>query len=1422
MKSSNSHTRQRALEAGRTARPLRFLQVHLFYDHYQADFYRRRPELVAAPFSRQIDALVGDGFAGIHMVAPYMRQLGYDSHLVIANNPHSQTRWLEENGKAEVNTDDWIWQITKAQIDQLKPDVLYLTEPLLLDSRFLRTLSHKPELVIGWRAAHIPAGTDWSEFDVILSCLSGIRSAALELGAKASEHFLPGFPSWIHGAVEEVEPANDVVFCGQWTQKQHPRRNALLDELAREADRPSAQFSCAFHLSGETEHLTAPVAARNLGALYGLDMYRALRAGRIAFDARGEIGLQRPPAGGDEAIVDLAGDETANMRIFEATGCGRLLLTEHRENLADLFEPGREIETFRSSAELFEKIRYYTQHPREREQIAERGLERCHQEHSMETRIRDLDALIRRHLERKRAIELRSPSLASVEPISPTCSNRNPDLTPEAFDVMLPETFTIETALACNLKCPECAIGADVIARTKNLMRFDRFKLIADKIRPYARYVYLHLWGEPMLNKQIFEMIEHVSEFSRSNISTNALLFDEVSAERLITSGVSDVIVSIDGFTQEVYEKYRVGGDVSRAFDGLRMLRDANLRHGNPVQLIPQFIAFKHNQHEMDDFREFCAGLGLSPSFKAPYIRNDDSQFEKPDDPRLRRPEYATEDSLRLAMMECSNPKEVFTIHSDGSVVICCHDYDRITCFGNIFEQDVLEIWNDPEFRRYRWNVLSGNAPSFCVKGCMTWTLERGSQSQAELGEAESPVAQKINLCCGPIHLPGFINADIAPNADVVLDLERDLLPFESESADTVVCISAINYFTYERAGEIIGDVLRVLRPGGLARFATQDLEVLAQRYLERDRGFWLEKQPNGQDRLPGATFSEKLNHFFTGFPTGGKRCRFVHDFESLALLFERAGFSQIERKRYLESDIPEIEAIDNRPEQMFFLEARKPEPSAGDAGSETREVGLGNVAAQLPQANELWKAGRREEAWQSCLDLLHRRPQDRTVVLSCARLMLEEGRDEHAHRLLTDYAKMCPGDEEVEQRLAEVGGLVERASAPEELKEQRRQALREREQRPPLVRGDLEHLRGCIDWLSRAQAAWPGGGLATSHRILEARWDVDYPETTGYIIPSFLQYQLLTRDEDHLRAALEMGDWELSIQTSEGGIGEPVGVYGALPRIFNTSQVLLGWVALYRRMGDVRYLEAAERAGDWLVQRQDPDGKWSQNTYAGPRSYHARTAWALLELFDATGNETYRAAAERSVRWVISCAQENGWFRNTSLTDPRRPWTHLIGYTLVGLSKIWIHHSDQVDVEPAHHLLLRAAEFSRQAYLERRRRRHGARYAGLPGTLDCQWNGSDTWSCLTGDAQMAFFWALLGTHSGEEPLVKAARSLVDELKSVQLLESENKDLRGGLCGSYPATEGYCANSIPSWGVKFLADCLMQRLLDAPRHRYLG
>ena len=112
---------------------------------------------------------------------------------------------------------------------------------------------------------------------------------------------------------------------------------------------------------------------------------------------------------------------------------------------------------------------------------------------------------------------------------------------------LIPTTFAIETVLGCDLKCPECAAGGDFIRRKKGLLQFDQFKVIADKIRPFCKYLYLHIWGEPMLNKEIFKMIEYASAFTHTNISTNGQSLSQEKARKLIRSGVTDIIVSIDG-----------------------------------------------------------------------------------------------------------------------------------------------------------------------------------------------------------------------------------------------------------------------------------------------------------------------------------------------------------------------------------------------------------------------------------------------------------------------------------------------------------------------------------------------------------------------------------------------------------------------------------------------------------------------------------------------------------------------------------------------------------------------------------------------------------------------------------------------------------------------------------------------------------
>jgi MoaA/NifB/PqqE/SkfB family radical SAM enzyme/ubiquinone/menaquinone biosynthesis C-methylase UbiE len=287
-----------------------------------------------------------------------------------------------------------------------------------------------------------------------------------------------------------------------------------------------------------------------------------------------------------------------------------------------------------------------------------------------------------------------------------------------------PKTFFIETTLGCDLMCPECAIGGGFIKRSKGMMNFEQFKIIADKIRPYANYVFLFIWGEPLLNPDIFKIISYTAQFAPCNISTNCKSLTKEKAEELIISGVRDIIVSIDGVSQEVYEQYRVGGDVDKAFHALAMLSKINRQHGNKVNIFPQFVVFNHNQHEMAHFTEKCAEMGLSPTFKAPYIRKGESRYQYSENPTYQRPHFQDISQLRTAMTSCPDPREVFTVLVDGSVVVCCNDHNGTTSFGNIFSQTVMEIWNSPAYLKCRTDIVSGNASSFCTENCMVWFLE--------------------------------------------------------------------------------------------------------------------------------------------------------------------------------------------------------------------------------------------------------------------------------------------------------------------------------------------------------------------------------------------------------------------------------------------------------------------------------------------------------------------------------------------------------------------------------------------------------------------------------------------------------------------------------------------------------------------------
>ena len=183
--------------------------------------------------------------------------------------------------------------------------------------------------------------------------------------------------------------------------------------------------------------------------------------------------------------------------------------------------------------------------------------------------------------------------------------------------------------------------------------------------------------------------------------------------------------------------------------------------------------------------------------------------------------------------------------------------------------------------------------------------------------------ASRVNLGSGSQKIPGYTGIDYGGAADIKLDLSKGGLPFKSGTVKSVVCISAINYFTRSRGDEIIREVFRVLEPGGIARFGVQDLEVIARRYVEKDLPFFFQKLPDGRDRFEGVTLGDKFAAWFYGYVAVGP-CKYFYDYDSLAYLFTTAGFSVVERRGYMDSRLEEIALIDNRPDQMFFLEAVK------------------------------------------------------------------------------------------------------------------------------------------------------------------------------------------------------------------------------------------------------------------------------------------------------------------------------------------------------------------------------------------------------------------------------------------------------------------------------------------------------------------
>ena len=178
-----------------------------------------------------------------------------------------------------------------------------------------------------------------------------------------------------------------------------------------------------------------------------------------------------------------------------------------------------------------------------------------------------------------------------------------------------PFNYTIDIGNVCNLRCPLCPTGTNDLQRPQGFMRLAEFETILEKIKPYAIEVVMHNWGEPFLNPEFVEIVRAAKrEGIGTAVSSNLNLVHRGQdyLHRVVDYGLDNLVVSIDGVTQDVYHHYRRGGDLAHVLDNLREMVRYKRSIGSATPALEwQFIVMKHNEHQIDEVRRMAAEIGV-------------------------------------------------------------------------------------------------------------------------------------------------------------------------------------------------------------------------------------------------------------------------------------------------------------------------------------------------------------------------------------------------------------------------------------------------------------------------------------------------------------------------------------------------------------------------------------------------------------------------------------------------------------------------------------------------------------------------------------------------------------------------------------------------------------------------------------------
>jgi spore maturation protein CgeB len=395
------------------------------YNEYIALYYSSFPDIKNRSYEEQHEHLVNNSFDAASSFVRQLNERGVEAFDIFTNAIHLQNRW-----KAENNCDKVGKELAAQQIKTIKPDVVWLDDISLIDENWISSLKvNVPTLkiVTGHLCApyHEENIRNIRALDFIITCTPCIKREFESHGIKAHllyHAFDTHLLQRIH--IDNHYPEIDLLFTGSlYTGGPfHKTRIEYIEKLLKSGlplklygnidtdkkifSKMSAYYAInslkkiggqqiinqipflkKYESFGETPVKTYSKKLKGnlLPPVYGIEQFKLLSKSNLCFNLH----------------IDMAKSCAGNARMFEATGAGSCLITDWKENLPELFEPEKEVVTYRSIEECIEKIKWLLNNPSESKKIAEAGQRRTLRDHTVEKRTILMDEMFREKLAKR-------------------------------------------------------------------------------------------------------------------------------------------------------------------------------------------------------------------------------------------------------------------------------------------------------------------------------------------------------------------------------------------------------------------------------------------------------------------------------------------------------------------------------------------------------------------------------------------------------------------------------------------------------------------------------------------------------------------------------------------------------------------------------------------------------------------------------------------------------------------------------------------------------------------------------------------------------------------------------------------------------------------------------------------------------------